>query len=107
MLSSEHRVTLCEAAKRTPGRPDASTLWRWCRKGHRGVRLEYLRFGRRIFTSIEALDRFAAAVAAMDAPIKDVEGSSAPGHLQAQSAARDRRSSPSDEPKRFFEKSTV
>lgn len=66
MIQHETKLTLTEAAKRSPGRPHASTLWRWCREGLHGVRLEYVRFGRRIFTSTEALDRFAQALADTD-----------------------------------------
>lgn len=66
MLQIETKLSLSQAAKQAPGRPHASTLWRWCRGGLHGVRLEYVRFGRRIFTSMEAMDRFAAALAAHD-----------------------------------------
>jgi len=58
----EQLVTLTEATKLLPkvdGRKVAvSTLWRWCRKGLRGVALEYARVGRRVCTSREALLRF-------------------------------------------------
>lgn len=47
-------------------KPAVSTLWRWWRKGLRGVQLEYLRMGRSIVTSREALNRFFAALAAVD-----------------------------------------
>lgn len=69
MLANETKLTLTQAAKETPGRPNPSTVWRWCRKGHQGVKLEYIRFGRKIFTSREALERFAGMVAAADRPI--------------------------------------
>ena len=66
MLPNETKLTLVQAAKLAPGRPHASTVWRWCREGINGVRLEYVRFGRRIFTSAEALERFASALASAD-----------------------------------------
>ncbi len=69
MQQSEKRLTFSNAARFVPGRPNPSTLWRWARKGISGVHLEYIRFGRRIFTSREALERFAERVAAADTPI--------------------------------------
>ena len=62
----ETKVTLTQAARLVPGRPNVSTLWRWCRRGLNGIRLEYVRFGRKIYTTSEALDRFAIALAAAD-----------------------------------------
>ncbi len=65
-------ISLAEAARRLPkvdGRKVCvCTLWRWCRRGLRGVQLEYIRVGRRICTSHEALLRFFAALAALDRP---------------------------------------
>ena len=43
-----------------------STLWRWTSRGLRGVRLEYLRLGGRILTSVEAVTRFAAKLNDLD-----------------------------------------
>ena len=67
MLVDEKCLPLREAAeelsKRIGRRIDHSTLWRWARRGVRGVHLESRRFGRRFFTSIEALDRFGAKLA--------------------------------------------
>lgn len=61
-IENETLLTLTEATKVLPRlngrRPAISTLWRWCRKGLRGVRLEYIRIGRNIATSREALSRF-------------------------------------------------
>lgn len=67
----DNLLTLPEAALTLPrvggkGTPHPSTLWRWCRLGLGGVKLEYLRLGRRIVTSREALDRFAKALAESD-----------------------------------------
>lgn len=62
-------ISLSEAAAAVPlagAKPHLSTIWRWCRKGIGGVRLEYLRVGRRIVTSREALGRFFQAVAQLD-----------------------------------------
>jgi len=63
-------ITLAEASRRLPridGRKIAvATIWRWCRRGLRGVRLEYVRLGRKICTSHEALVRFFSALTSLD-----------------------------------------
>ena len=73
--SAEELFTLTEATKIMPRvngrRPAVSTLWRWCRKGLRGVRLEYLRIGRNIVTSRQALLRFFANLADADSNADD------------------------------------
>lgn len=65
-IDNEEAMSLAEAAKSLPRvngrRPSLSTLWRWCRKGLKGVRLDYLRVGRKIVTSREAMNRFFAAL---------------------------------------------
>ena len=70
----EELLSLTDATKVLPrigGRkPAISTLWRWCRKGLRGVSLEYLRYGRNIVTTRQALMRFFAALAQVDAQIE-------------------------------------
>lgn len=63
-LSHERVLTLREAAGVLPKTPrgkkvHVSTLYRWCSRGVRGVRLESLRLGGRVVTSVEALQRFA------------------------------------------------
>lgn len=67
---TEQLRTLAEARKFMPsicGRhPSIPTLWRWCRKGIQGVRLEYVRVGRTIATSREAVLRFFNALALAD-----------------------------------------
>ena len=69
-IENETVLSLVDAARHVPavaGRtPHTSTLWRWCRRGVRGVRLEYIRIGRRICTSQEALARFFKALAEAD-----------------------------------------
>ena len=64
---TEDVVSLTEATKVIPKlngkRPSVCTLWRWCRKGLHGVSLEYIRVGRNIATSRQALDRFFNALA--------------------------------------------
>ena len=67
MLKDETVVTFSEAAATLPklnGRKlHASTLWRWARKGLKGVKLETRRLGGRFVTSLEALDRFSEKLA--------------------------------------------
>lgn len=66
-VTTDSLVTLTEASKTlVPGRPSPSTLWRWCRKGCRGVHLKYQRFGHKIYTWPGALTEFTDALAALD-----------------------------------------
>jgi len=71
----ENVMSLTEATRALPrinGRkPAVSTLWRWCRKGLRGIHLEYLRMGRKIVTSKEALHRFFTELAEADEALED------------------------------------
>lgn len=69
-VHNEQIGSLTEAAKWVPrrrgGRPcHVSTLWRWARRGIRGVKLETIDIGGTSCTSREALDRFYAAVTAL------------------------------------------
>ena len=67
-LNREELIGLNELAGRLPQingrRPSVSTLWRWCLKGIGGIRLEHIRRGRVIATSVEAVSRFSLRVAA-------------------------------------------
>ena len=65
-LINDEFMTLSDAGRRLPGRPHASTVWRWCRVGVRGVRLRYRRLGRRIVVCPAALDEFTRRLAALD-----------------------------------------
>jgi hypothetical protein len=68
--SDAELLTLAEATRRLPridGKKIAiPTIWRWCRRGLRGVRLEYTRVGRRICVSPAALSTFFGQLAEMD-----------------------------------------
>ena len=70
-LEQEQVMSLREAAKSMPTidgkQVHLSTIWRWARKGLNGVRLEYVRVGRRVCTSREAMNRFVNALAEKDA----------------------------------------
>ena len=58
-IEKERLKLMTEAAKSLPGRPHVSTLWRWFRRGIKGVKLETTVLGGRRYTSVEALQRFA------------------------------------------------
>jgi len=60
----ENMISLVEAARSLPGRPHASSLYRWCRKGVRGVKLQTWLVGGRRYTTIAALEQFIAATTA-------------------------------------------
>ena len=70
MIQDERCMSLAEAATHLPTyngkRVAIATLWRWGRKGVRGVRLEVRRIGRRLVTSLEALDRFSKTLTDID-----------------------------------------
>lgn len=74
-LEQEDLLSLTEAAKILPkinGRkPAVSTLWRWCYRGLRGVRLDYLRMGRKVVTSSQALRRFFADLVEADKKLEN------------------------------------
>ena len=71
-LRTEPLLSLSDAAKSAPTvegkRIHPSTLWRWCRKGLRGIHLEYARWGHRVCTSEAAIARFAQRLAEADTP---------------------------------------
>lgn len=50
-------------------KPSTCTVWRWCRKGCGGVKLQYLKFGREIRVTREALAEFGRAMAEADKPL--------------------------------------
>lgn len=80
-IENESALSLSEAARHLPlidgKRPHASTLWRWCRKGigPKRTRLEYVRFGHRIVTSVEAIQRFTERLAEADTEYETPEHS--------------------------------
>jgi len=59
-LQNETVLLLREAAKRLPVRPHTSTLHRWARGLKDGRRLETVKMGGKVFTSVEACVRFAS-----------------------------------------------
>ena len=62
-LEAETVVSLSDATKHLPRRrrgkrPHLATLYRWSTNGVRGVKLEVIRVGSTLCTSLEALQRF-------------------------------------------------
>ena len=63
MHQNDQYLNFTQAAKRVPGRPHVSTLWRWANKGVRAadgnrIFLEAWRFGGKHFTTLAALEEF-------------------------------------------------
>lgn len=93
-LDKEQILSLTEATRAIPARngrkPGVATLWRWCRKGVKGVQLDYVRMGRGIATSREALSRFFHALAEADRQVQEAPASIAvpPKSEPRQSALR-------------------
>lgn len=61
-LEYERPISLADACKYlgeiTGKRPAVTTIWRWCLKGCRGVRLESVCIGGRRYVTIPAIERF-------------------------------------------------
>lgn len=57
-LDREKPLTLAQAAKLFPNRPNSATVWRWCTKGARGIKLDSSTIGGRLYTSEAAIQRF-------------------------------------------------
>jgi Protein of unknown function (DUF1580) len=60
----EQLLSFPAASKTLQSEPHVSTIHRWRLKGIRGVRLETILVGGRRYTSLEAIERFAAATTA-------------------------------------------
>lgn len=88
-------ITLTEATKLVPGRPNSSTLWRWCRKGvlarsGRRVFLRHSRLGGRIYVTQDWIDAFGQELAVEDAQHFSQREAEAPGGRQRHITARSR-----------------
>ena len=69
--SAESFLTLSEATRLLPNRPHVGAIWRMARRGVVGrngkrVFLEHSRFGRKLYTTREALERFRVELGAAD-----------------------------------------
>ena len=67
-IQNEEVLSIAEAAKLLPGRPNVRTVWRWLDRGCRGCRLESVLVGGRRYTSVEAVFRFLEAINSSDGP---------------------------------------
>ena len=92
---NEQLISLAEAARRLPkidGRKVAiSTLWRWCRKGLRGEHLRYVRVGRKICTSSQAMQRFFSKLTEADERVPPDARSLPPGLKRSPITAKQRQ----------------
>jgi hypothetical protein len=71
-------IPLTEGAQHVPGRPTANCLWRWCRRGVLArdgsrIRLEHVRVGGRVMTSVEWIREFGQRLSAADAAYFDAK----------------------------------
>lgn len=56
-------LTLPQAARLCPGKPNAATVWRWARRGlvarnGQQIFLDHVRIGTRVYVTLAALDKF-------------------------------------------------
>jgi hypothetical protein len=71
-LNDDTPMTIPDAARYlgalTGTKPHVSTLWRWCLKGCKGVRLESICIGGKRFVTASALERFVQDSTARQTP---------------------------------------
>jgi Protein of unknown function (DUF1580) len=92
-LLDEPPLSLAEAARLLPKRPNPATLWRWRKKGVRGVRLQTILIGGRRYVTRAALQQFIEAVTA-------AASASAEPSLPSKPLSADQRRMRSDETRR-------
>lgn len=68
-IYSEKLVDIADAPKKLPTSPSRNTVYRWCELGCRALNgqlifLEFVKIGRKRYTSIEAFERFCNALSA-------------------------------------------
>ncbi|KAA0215794.1 MAG: DUF1580 domain-containing protein [Leptolyngbya sp. PLA3] len=108
--AAEDHITLAQAAKLAPGRPSSNCVWRWCREGVKAatgtrIRLKHVRFGSRIFTTLQWLNDFGSALAEADAAHFDRDAQlpapePAPSRRTSKRSRRASRSGGADEARR-------
>ena len=86
-FSQEKPLTFAAVSRGHPTHPSVPTVWRWALKGLQGVRLESLKIGGRRFTSLEAIDRFAARLTE-PRPVEELGASKRRQQEMIQSAER-------------------
>lgn len=70
MLCSDEQLLsfsqIAETLQEKTGQPySAVTVWRWARRGLRGITLETIKIGGRFMSSLEAVERFSRRLAAI------------------------------------------
>lgn len=60
-INSEELVAIPDTPAEMPNRPHIATVWRWIKRGCRGVKLETVLVGGRRYTSRESIFRFVEA----------------------------------------------
>lgn len=87
MEGNESPLTLDQARELLPGKPAASSLWRWYSAGIRGVRLRTFLCGGRRFTTSAAIAQFIEeSTRARDG--KRGDDTAKPGQAEAEYSAR-------------------
>ena len=72
-------LTINQAARRLPGSPHPSTIWRWRKKGIGGVRLCTVLVGGRRYITVEVLEQFIASMtASRETPIVEAHAERSP-----------------------------
>jgi len=117
-LRDDKPLSLFDAAdylgKLTGRKPHVSTLWRWCMKGCKGVRLESICIGGKRFVTANAIEQFidasttaqSAKAAQPAAAIPEPQPSPAKGLLAHVMRYNDRRRSEIDEARRRLDEIT-
>jgi len=82
-LRDDQPLSLPDAAdylgKLTGRKPHVSTLWRWCLKGCKGVRLDSICIGGKRFVTVAAIEKFIEASTALrDGQREQPAGSASP-----------------------------
>ena len=72
-------------------KPNVSTLWRWCLKGCKGVKLDSICIGNKRFVTVSAIERFIEARSLPGAPEATTTAASAPPALPHVMRHNDRR----------------
>jgi len=88
-IHRESPLKINEALDLVPGRPHLSTLWRWCHRGVRGIKLETVLIGGTRFTSREALQRFFDRTTAAADGVQPVARTSAERRRSIEAAERE------------------
>lgn len=66
-LLTEDLLSLAQATRQLPTRPNVSTVWRWAKRGVGGTKLETIKIGGKQLTSLQAINRFLVATNRQDA----------------------------------------